>query len=87
MVGERRHFPKKHANATTRHEQKKKYCPIQHQLVINEKKIEDRERFSYPILCLLCNLHQRNQIKTKFMQLRIYFNVACKILGWFLPFT
>ena len=31
-------FPKQYANAITRHEQKKKYCPMQHQLVINKTK-------------------------------------------------
>ena len=35
MVGDRRHLAKKYANAITRHEQNKKYCPMQHQLVIN----------------------------------------------------
>ena len=43
-----------------------------------QKQTEDRF-FSYPILCPLCHLHQRKQIKMKFMQLRIYFNVACKM--------
>ena len=27
----------------------------------------------------LCHLHQRNQIKTEFTQLRIYFNVVCQV--------
>ena len=44
-----------------------------------DKKKEDRKTFSYPILCPLCHLHQRNNIKTKFTQLRIYFNVACQV--------
>ena len=35
-------FPKRYANAMTRHEQNKKYFPMQHQLVI--KKTEDRRR-------------------------------------------
>ena len=30
-------FPKQYANAITRHDQKKKYFPMQHQSVINEK--------------------------------------------------
>ena len=29
-------FPKRYSNAVTRHEQKKKHCPIQHLSVINE---------------------------------------------------
>ena len=31
-------FPEKYANAITRHEQKKKYCTMQHLSVINENK-------------------------------------------------
>ena len=31
-------FPKQHSNAITRNEQKKKYCPIQHQSVIEKNK-------------------------------------------------
>ena len=31
-------LPKQYANAITQYEQKKKYCPMQHQLVINENK-------------------------------------------------
>ena len=34
MVGDWRHFAKKYDNAISRHEQQK-YCPMQHQLVIN----------------------------------------------------
>ena len=31
-------FPEQYANAITGHEQKKKHCPMQHQLVINKSK-------------------------------------------------
>ena len=48
--------------------------------------MEDRKK-SYPILCPLCHLHQRNKIKTKFMLLNIYLNVVCQVLCWFLPCT
>ena len=34
---------------------------------------------SYPILCPFYHLHQRKQIKMKFTELRIYFNVACQV--------
>ena len=34
---------------------------------------------SYPIYFPLCNLHQRNHIKTKFTQVRIYFNVSGQV--------
>ena len=37
------------------------------------------------MLCPLYHIHQRNQIKTKFVQLSIYFNVVCQVLVWFLP--
>ena len=48
--------------------------------VVNKRKqAEDRKTFSYPIFCPLCHLHQRNQIKTKFTQLSIYFDVACQL--------
>ena len=43
------------------------------------KKTEDRIFLPYPILCPLCRLHQRNKIKTKFTQLRIYFNLAFQV--------
>ena len=52
-------FPKQYANAITRHEQKKKYCPMQHLLEINENKQKTEKLLSYPILCPLCHLHQR----------------------------
>ena len=41
-----------------------------------QKLTEDRKTLSYPILCPLCHLHQRKQIKMELMQFRIYFNVA-----------
>ena len=71
MAGDRRHFSK---------------TICQHQLVISENKRRG-EKKSYPILCPLCHLHQINQIKIKFMQLRIYFNVVCKLIRWFLTYT
>ena len=73
-------FPKTYDNAITRHEQKKKYCPMQNQSVINENKQKTEKLLSYPILCPLCHIHQRKQIKMKFTLLRIYFNVACQVL-------
>ena len=72
-------FPKQYANTITRHEQKKKYCPMQHQLVMNEKKHKTEMFLSYPISCPLCHLHQRNRIKMKFTKLKIYFNVPCQV--------
>ena len=35
--------------------------------------------FSYPILCPLCHLHQRKQIKMELTQLTIYFNVEVQV--------
>ena len=48
-------FPKKYANAITRHEQKKKYCPVQHQLVINKnkQKVENFCRIQYCVHCVI----------------------------------
>ena len=46
-------FPKRYANIITRHEQKKKYCHMQHLLEINENKQKTEKLFSYPILCPL----------------------------------
>ena len=45
----------------------------------NKRKLTEDRIFSYPILCSLCHLNQRKKIRTKFMQLRIYFNVVCKM--------
>ena len=45
----------------------------------NRQKNKIEKLFSYPILCPLCNIHQRKQVKTKFTQLRIYFNVAGQV--------
>ena len=72
-------FPKIYANAISRHEQKKQYCPMQHLFVINKSKHKTEKLLSHPILCPLCYLYQRKHIKTKFTQLRIYFNVACQV--------
>ena len=58
---------------------KEKYCPMQHQLGINKNKYKTEKLLSYPILCPLCHLHLRKQIKTNFTQLRIYFNIACRV--------
>ena len=63
-------LPKQYANAITRHEQKKK-IPIQHLLEINKNKQKTENLLSYPIVCPLCHLHQRKQIKMKLMQFRI----------------
>ena len=46
-------FPKRYANVITRHEQKKKYCHMQHPLEINENKHKTEYFLSYPILCPL----------------------------------
>ena len=72
-------FSTKYANAITRHEQKKKM--LSHATPVSNKReqTEDKKLFSYPILYPLCHLHQRNQIKMKFTQLRIYFNVVCQV--------
>ena len=72
-------FPKQYANAITRHEQKKKYCPMQHLLEINKNKQKTEKRLSYPILCPLCHLYQIKHIKMKLMQFRIYFNVTGQV--------
>ena len=72
-------LPKIYANAITRHEQKKFFCPMQHMSVINENRQKIEKLFSYPIFCPLCHIHQIKQIKMKFMQLRIYLNVACQV--------
>ena len=58
---------------------RKKYCPIQHQQVINENKQNKEKLLSYPILCPLCRLHQRKQIKTKLIQFRIYSHVVFQV--------
>ena len=58
---------------------RKQYFPMQHLSVINKNKQKTEKLFSCPILCPLCHLHQRNQIKTKFMQIMIYFNAACQV--------
>ena len=72
-------LPKQYDNAITRHEQKKKYFLMQHMSVINKNKQKTEKLLSYPILCPLCHLHQRKQIKTKFTQSRIYFNVEGQV--------
>ena len=79
MMVTRAMFPNQYANAITRHEQKKKYCPMQHLLEINENKQKTEKLLSYPILCPLCHIHQRKQIKTKFIQLSIYFNLVGQV--------
>ena len=69
-------LPQTYANTISRVEQKKKYClmqhlsvinknncQMQHLSVINEKRQMTEKLFSYPILCPLCHIHQRNQIK------------------------
>ena len=52
---------------------------MQHQLVIDENKQKTEKLLSYTILYSLCHLHQRKLIKTKFNQLRIYFNGLCQV--------
>ena len=52
---------------------------MQHLSVIDENKQKTEKLFSYPILCPLCHLHQIKEIKTKFTQLSIYFNVAVQV--------
>ena len=46
-------LPRRYANVITRHEQKKKYCHMQHLLEINENKQKTEKLLSYPILCPL----------------------------------
>ena len=70
---------KRYSNVITRHEQKKKYCHMQHLLEINENKQKTEKLLSYPILCPLCHLHQRKYIKMKLIQFRIYSNVADQV--------
>ena len=41
--------------------------------------MEERFVLSYPILCLLCHIHQRKQIKIKIMRLWVFFNVECQV--------
>ena len=86
MVGDWRHCSKKYVTEITRHE-KIKILPYATVVVNKLKQTEDRKLFLYPILCTLCHIHQGNNIKTKFMQLRIEFNIVCQVLGWFLPCT
>ena len=57
----------------------KQYCPMLHKSVINKNKQKTEKILSYSIFCPLCHLHQRKQIKTKFTQLRIYFNVSDQV--------
>ena len=72
-------FPKKMLMQFPDMNKRKKYCPMQHLLVINENKQKTEKLLSYPILCPLCRFHQRKHIKTKFILLRIYFNVSCQV--------
>ena len=72
-------LPKQYANAITLQEQKKKILSHATSVGNKQKQIEDRKTFSYPILCPLCHLHQRKQIKMKLMLFRIYFNVAGQV--------
>ena len=48
---------------------------MQHMLEINENKQKTETILSYQILCPLCHLHQRKQMKMKFIQFKIYFNL------------
>ena len=52
---------------------------MQHLLEIYKNKQKTEKLFSYPILCPLCNIQQRKNIKTKFTQIRIYLNVSCQV--------
>ena len=52
---------------------------MEHKSVINKNKPKTKKILSYTLLCLLCYLHQKNQIKTKFMQLSIYLNVVYQV--------
>ena len=52
-------LPKIYANVITRHEQKKKYCPMKHLSVIDENKQKTENLFLYPVFCLLFHFHQR----------------------------
>ena len=52
---------------------------MQHLSVIDENKQKTEIFLSYTILCPLCHLHQGKNIKNKFTQLRVYFNVAGQV--------
>ena len=67
----------KNADAITRHEQ----LFLSHTTSVGDKQKQTKYGlfWSYQILCPLCHLYQRNNIKKKFMQFRIYFNVACQV--------
>ena len=52
---------------------------MQHHLEIRENKQKKEKLLSYPILCPLCNLYQRKQIKMELTQFGIYFNVADQV--------
>ena len=45
----------------------------------NKRKWKTENLLLYPILCPLCQLHQRKQIKMKFLSIRIYFNVVWQV--------
>ena len=72
-------LPKRYANVIIRQEQKKEI--LSHATSVgNKRKLKKTEKlFSYPILCPLYHLYQGKQIKMKFAQLNIYFNVACQV--------
>ena len=72
-------FPKQYANIITRHEQNKIILSHSTSVGNKRKQTKDRNLFSYPILCPLCHLHQRKQIKMKLMKFRIYFNVVYQV--------
>ena len=72
-------LPKRYANVISRHEQKKKYCHMQHLLEIKENKQRTEKLLSYPILCPLCHLHQIKNIKMELMQFRVYLNLADQV--------
>ena len=47
---------------------RKKYCPIQHQSVMNKNKQNTEKLLLYPILGPLFHIHKIKDIKFKFMQ-------------------
>ena len=72
MVCDRRHFPKKYANAITRHEHKEKNCAMQHQVVMHKNK-QNTEKIFHIQYCVHCvfsikerisKLSSRNQVFT-----------------------
>ena len=54
-------IPKRYANVITQHEQKKKYCPMQHLLEINKKNRRQKNfcHIQYYVHCVISNKENR----------------------------